>query len=35
MDGLLSHPAVDKAISEMASGIDQSKFDALVEKHGM
>ena len=35
MEGLMQHPDVEKAVMDMASGIDESKFDQLIKKHGM
>lgn len=33
MEGLMSHPDVDRAISELASHLDQKKFEELLERH--
>ena len=33
MEGLMSHPNVQAAISELASHLDQAKFEKLLEKH--
>lgn len=35
MEGLMAHPQVDEAITEMAAGIDPEKFQEMMQKHGL
>ena len=34
MQGLMGHPDVEKAINDMASGIDEAKFQTMIDKYG-
>ena len=34
MEGLMSHPDVQKAVTDMTSGLDQKKFEALFNAQG-
>lgn len=32
MEGLMAHPGVNRAITDMAAGMDQSKFENMLQK---